>query len=68
MYEFILIDGARIEWFLLEQDEASALGGLIEQLDPTLEMLGFAEVCGLVRSVTGMPPEGERGWSPQPPA
>ena len=66
--EFILIDGARIGWFLLEHDEAYALGGLIEQLDPRLEVLGLADVCGLVGCVTGTPPQGERACSPQPPA
>jgi hypothetical protein len=61
-YEFVLTDGAWVQWFLLEQDEASALGRLIAQLDPKLEALRFADVCGLVRAVTGRPPDGERGW------
>jgi hypothetical protein len=61
-YELVLTDDAWIEWFLLEPDEASALGRLIAQLDPKLEALAFAEVCGLVRAVTGRPPEIERGW------
>jgi hypothetical protein len=62
LYELVLTDGAWIEWFLLERDEASALGRLIAQVDPKLESLAFAGVCGLVRAVTGRPPEIERGW------
>jgi hypothetical protein len=45
-----------VAWFLLESREARAFQGLVDELDPDLTALGFADLCGLARAVTGTPP------------
>ena len=45
LYELVLTGDGEMEWFLLEPDEAKALGGLIGELDPHLEVLEFADLC-----------------------
>lgn len=67
LYEFVVSGGGETGWFLLDPDEAHALCGLFEDLDPDLEAFEFADLCGLVRAVTGTPPPTEElRWPPLP--
>lgn len=50
--------------FMLNHDEAVALAGPLDQLDPGLEVPEAAEVWGLVDSVTGAPPGAGRPLRP----
>jgi hypothetical protein len=56
LYELVPTGSEQTQWFPLGPDEAKALGGLIGELDPHLEVLEFADLCALVRAVTGTPP------------
>lgn len=64
LYEFTMTGPYRGRRFLLNHDEAAAPAGLLDRLDPGLEVPEAAEVWGLVDPVTGAPPAAGR---PPPP-
>lgn len=64
LWELTIFGVGRLEWFLLESEEAEAFRGLINELDPELSTLCVADVCGLVRAVTGTPPDRSAPWQP----
>ena len=57
LWELTLTCGGHVGWFLLEPQEAQAFQAVVDELDPDLSTLSFADLCGLVRAVTGAPPD-----------